>query len=111
MQRPRRQRLAAPRERARDDERLVELAQVRALMAEIIAVATSLGIGFPADLAEQKIENTRSMGAYRTSMQIDRQERRPLEVESILGRPLEIARQNRVATPYLEALYRMAARV
>jgi len=84
---------------------------VRTLMAEIIAVAASLGISFPPEIIDQKIEHTLSMGAYRTSMQIDRQQHRPLEVESILGRPLEIARRKNITTPYLEMLYRVSTLV
>jgi 2-dehydropantoate 2-reductase len=41
-------------------------------------------------------------------MQIDRHERRPLEVEAILGEPLRRAKAKGVKTPVLEALYRMA---
>ena len=48
------------------------------------------------------------MGAYRSSMQIDRQEGRPMEVESILGEPLRQARRAGVNTPNLEMLYHMA---
>jgi ketopantoate reductase len=50
------------------------------------------------------------MGAYRSSMQVDRQQGRPLEVEAILGEPLRRAQAGGVKTPILESLYR-AARV
>jgi 2-dehydropantoate 2-reductase len=85
------------------------VALVRSLMAEVIVTAETLGLHYPSDLAEQKIEHTRTMGAYRTSMQIDRKEGRPLEIDSIIRRPLEVARANNVATPCLESLYRMAS--
>ncbi|HUB26512.1 MAG TPA: 2-dehydropantoate 2-reductase [Tepidisphaeraceae bacterium] len=84
-------------------------ALVRSLMAEVIATAERLDLHYPADLADQKIANTRTMGAYRTSMQIDRQQGRPLEIDSILRRPLEIALSNNVAAPCLQTLYRMAS--
>jgi 2-dehydropantoate 2-reductase len=50
------------------------------------------------------------MGPYRSSMQVDRQEGRPMEVEAILGEPLRRARAGGVSVPILESLYH-AARV
>ncbi|MGA3068552.1 MAG: 2-dehydropantoate 2-reductase [Tepidisphaeraceae bacterium] len=81
------------------------LAMVRKLMGEVDRAAAKLGVNFPPDLIDRKIDYTRSMGAYRTSTQIDRQKNRPLEVESIWGEPLRQAVAVGVATPYLEMLY------
>jgi 2-dehydropantoate 2-reductase len=81
---------------------------VSELMGEVIAVGMAQGLQFPADLIEQQIERTRSMGAYRSSMQVDRQEGRPLEVEAILQRPLETARSLGISTPRLSNLCDMA---
>jgi 2-dehydropantoate 2-reductase len=78
---------------------------VTRLMREVIHAAGGLGVKLPPDLPELKIAHTRTMGAYRTSMQIDREEGRPLEVESILGRPLLAAQGAGVATPYMQMLY------
>src|SRR5215217_473946 len=83
---------------------------VRQLMEEVRAAARADGVELPAELVDQNIRNTQSMGPYRSSMQVDRQEGRPMEVEAILGEPLRRARAGRVSTPVLEALYR-AARV
>jgi 2-dehydropantoate 2-reductase len=77
-------------------------------MAEIIQTAAALGIHLPDGLADLKIEQTRTMGAYSTSMQIDKQANRPLEVEAILGRPLQAAQTAGVSTPCLSMLYNMA---
>jgi 2-dehydropantoate 2-reductase len=62
-------------------------------------------------IISRQIEHTQTMGAYMTSMQIDRREGRPLEVESILGEPLRRAREARVETPILYALYELASLV
>jgi 2-dehydropantoate 2-reductase len=78
---------------------------VHRLMSEVIGTATAVGVRFPADIAQQKIEHTQTMGPYKTSTQIDRQMGRPLEVEAIFGKPLEAARNRNIATPYLEMLY------
>ena len=83
-------------------------ALVRALMAEVIETAASQRIQFPPNIADEKITHTRTMGAYQTSMQIDRHAGRPMEIESILGRPLKTAVAEGLATPCLETLYRMA---
>jgi 2-dehydropantoate 2-reductase len=80
---------------------------VRSIMLEVIAAANAVGVPLERQLATLKIEHTRSMGAYRSSMQVDRQARRPLETEAILGRPLRLARAAGLSVPRLEMLYRM----
>ena len=85
-------------------------ALVADLIREVIAAARADGVELPASLVEAQINNTSTMGPYRSSMQVDRQEGRPMEVEAILGEPLRRARAAGVAVPVLEALYR-AARV
>lgn len=78
---------------------------VRQLMAEVVAVAGHIGISLPAEIIDQKIEQTRSMGAYKTSMQVDRQLGRPLETEAILGRPIQVGDSHSISTPVLSTLY------
>ena len=78
------------------------------LMNEVIATTRAIGLRLPDDITDVQIRHTRTMGAYRSSMQIDRQEGRPLEVESILGEPLRQARRAGVSTPNLAMLYDMA---
>ena len=45
------------------------------------------------------------MKPYRTSMKIDFDEGRPLEVEAILGNPMRAAAEMDVAVPEMEKLY------
>jgi 2-dehydropantoate 2-reductase len=78
-----------------------------ALMHEVIAAAEALGVRMPEDMIDRQVRHTSTMGAYRSSMQIDRQEGRALEVESILGEPLRQARRAGVSTPKLEMLYQI----
>ena len=82
------------------------LAVVRELMEEVRAAARADGVELPAELVETNINYTRTMGAYKSSMQVDRQQGRALEVETILGEPLRRARRGNVSTPVLEALHR-----
>jgi 2-dehydropantoate 2-reductase len=84
------------------------LSLVRALMREVVAAARADGADVSEGTIERHIANTRTMGAYLSSMQIDRREGRPLEVEAILGEPLRRAAAAGVPTPYLRALYEMA---
>lgn len=80
------------------------------LIREVIAAARADGVELPSSLVDTQITNTTTMGPYRSSMQVDRQEGRPMEVEAILGEPLRRAQARGVKAPILESLYR-AARV
>lgn len=79
--------------------------QVRAIMREVIEAARAAGVTLGKELIEKNIEATRSMGAYRTSTQVDRQMGKPLEFESIFGRPVQVARSKGVAVPLMELLH------
>ena len=82
---------------------------VEEIMREVIAAAGSDGVTLPASLIPTNISRTHEMGAYRTSMHIDRQMRRPMEVEAILGEPVRRAAANGIATPCMKTLYHLAA--
>jgi 2-dehydropantoate 2-reductase len=49
------------------------------------------------------------MGPYRASMLVDYENKRPLEVEAILGEPVRRATRLHVPVPTIEAQYRLAA--
>jgi len=86
----------------------VGVSLVTALMNEVIAIAAADGVELPADVIERNIRHTVTMGAYQSSMQVDRRQGRALEVDAILGEPLCRAKALGVATPSLEMLHRMA---
>ena len=68
--------------------------EVEAIMREVIAGANAQGLSAPIDAAEvipRLLEVTETMGDYRPSMMIDRQEGRPLELDAIYGRALALA--------------------
>jgi len=79
-------------------------AEIRALMAEVIAAARAQGLDLSDGLAEQNIEQTRPMGAYRPSSMIDFVEDREVEVEPIWAEPLRRAEAAGVAMPRLRNL-------
>jgi 2-dehydropantoate 2-reductase len=78
---------------------------VRAIMAEVVAAANANGVRLPVAVIDQKIDATRTMGAYRSSMQVDRRAGRPMEIEAIFGQPLRAAAARGVPTPLLDMLY------
>jgi 2-dehydropantoate 2-reductase len=77
---------------------------VRDLMLEVIAAARALGFDVPDTFADERIERTRTMGAYRASTLIDFERRQPLELESLFREPLRQAVQAGVPMPRLSAL-------
>jgi 2-dehydropantoate 2-reductase len=77
---------------------------VRELMLEVIAAARALGFEVAGAFAEDLIERTRKMGAYKASTLIDFERGQPLELESLLLEPLRQAERAGVPMPRLKAL-------
>lgn len=81
---------------------------IRTTMEEVCAVAAAAGYPVHPKLIDQLIATTLDMPAYKTSMALDYEHGRPMEVEAILGNTLRVARRHSVATPILETLYALA---
>jgi 2-dehydropantoate 2-reductase len=78
-----------------------------ALMHEVLAAAAAVHQRhIPESFAREMIEATMKMKPYDTSMKLDYDAGRPLEVEAIFGTPLTLAQQSGLAVPHLETLYR-----
>ena len=96
-------------------DRLVTSPKTRALcrdiMLEVIAAANAQGLSapLPESFAEEMLVFTDAMGSYKPSMLIDREEGRPLELEAILGRPLEAGGAHGVPMPKTEAVTALLA--
>lgn len=97
-----------PTDRILEDPALV--AEVGALMREVIAAAARLGHVIPDEFVEQQIALTRAMGAYRPSSLIDYLEGREVEVEAIWGEALRRAKAAGADVPRIEALHRQILR-
>jgi 2-dehydropantoate 2-reductase len=78
--------------------------EIRALMAEVVAVARAEGVAIEDSWIDANVERTRPMGAYRPSSMIDYVAGREVEYESIWGEPLRRARATGVEVPHLERL-------
>jgi len=80
---------------------------VRELMLEVIAAANALGLNVPESQADEQIQRTRIMGAYKASTLIDFERHQPLELESMFLEPLRRAQKAGVPAPRLESLCRV----
>jgi len=81
---------------------------VRAAMEEVCATAAAAGHPQHPKLIDQYIAGTLSIPAYKTSMALDYENGRPMEIEAILGNTVRAARKHGVVTPILDALYALA---
>ena len=86
--------------------------QVEALMLEVAAIAQKLGhTSITADTALKQLERAKARiggKGIEPSMLVDVLNGRRMEVETILGNPLRLAKQLDIAVPKLELLYALA---
>ncbi len=78
---------------------------VEQLMYEVAAGAKTTGRIISDRFIQVMLNYTDNMKPYRTSMKIDYDERRPLEIEAILGNPLRKALAADVNLPQISCLY------
>lgn len=86
------------------------LETLNGIMNEVKTGAEAQGIELLPGIVEKMINNSRSMGPYKSSMQIDYEKGRPLEVESILGEPLRRAKAAGAPCPLMTMLYAVVKR-
>ena len=75
------------------------------LMNEILLIGRGLGFELESGLADLMMERTLKMKPYRTSMLLDYESGRPMEIEAILGEPLREARRLGISVPRMETIY------
>ena len=78
---------------------------VKELMHEVVVGAKSAGRDIPLSFIETMLEHTRNMHPYRTSMKIDYDEKRPLELAAIFANPLQKALSQGINLPQIRCLY------
>ena len=76
------------------------------LMHEVVEGAAAVGRAIPESFVAKMLADTEKMPPYRTSMKIDYENRRPMEVESIFGNPVRVAKSAGAELPRIEMLYR-----
>ncbi|MEM8504439.1 MAG: putative 2-dehydropantoate 2-reductase [Cyanobacteria bacterium P01_D01_bin.1] len=90
---------------------------ITTLMHEVVATANAWGDAvspgcdrhLPADIIDSMLTRTEAMTPYRTSMKIDYDERRPLEIEAILTNPINAARALGTNVPTMAMLQQQLA--
>lgn len=75
------------------------------LMQEVRTAADGCGSQIEEQLVTKLLDDTRKMVPYASSMLLDYQQGRPMEVEAIFGNPLRAAQAAGVAVPRIEMLY------
>lgn len=85
------------------DPYLVELCAE--IMHETCQVAAACGKKLPDDIVERNLNYTRDFPPYKTSMLLDYENRRQLEVEAIIGNVLRNAGYHNLAVPKLRVIY------
>ncbi|MEL7144308.1 MAG: putative 2-dehydropantoate 2-reductase [Cyanobacteria bacterium J06573_11] len=86
---------------------------ITALMQEVVTLANAWGEKhspgarrqLSSDIITKMLTHTETMPPYRTSMKIDFDESRPLEIETILGNPIREAHRLAVPVPNMQMLY------
>jgi len=77
----------------------------RQVMEEVCQIAEAVGHPLPVGVVQENIEGTRRMSPYKSSMLIDFETGRPMEVEAILGNGIRAAKRHNLAVPHMESLY------
>jgi 2-dehydropantoate 2-reductase len=78
---------------------------VRRVMEEVCRIAEAAGHPLPSRVVQENIDGTLKMTPYQTSMLVDFEAGRPMEVEAILGDALRVANLYGVSAPHMETLY------
>ena len=79
---------------------------VQEIMSEVVADAAACGRQIAPEFVQEMLDRTDRMKPYRTSMKIDYDEHRPMEVEAIFGNPLRAAQRAGARSPLMGMLYR-----
>jgi 2-dehydropantoate 2-reductase len=77
----------------------------RQVMEEVCQIAEAVGHPLPVGVVQENIEGTRRMSPYKSSMLVDFEAGRPMEVEAILGNGIRAAKRHNLAVPHMESLY------
>ncbi|MDE5088095.1 MAG: putative 2-dehydropantoate 2-reductase [Trichodesmium sp. St16_bin2-tuft] len=75
------------------------------IMQEVLEGAKSCQRQIPDTYIQKMLDHTKKLQPYLTSMKIDYERRRPLEIEGIIGNPLRMAREAGIKLPKMGMLY------
>lgn len=83
----------------------------RRLMLEMIAIAQRCDVDLDHGLADELIAKVKTMGRIGSSMQQDAKAGKPLEVDVILGYPVQKAKEFGMDTPVLDTVFALTTAV
>jgi len=83
------------------------LSFVKRIMNEVAILAEKSGHPLPDGTIQNNIEDTLKMKPYKTSMLLDYENKRPMEVEAILGNTVRSAKRMGIDIPNIESIYAM----
>lgn len=89
--------------RMMNDRNVKKLAE--SIMGEVREVAAAHGHPLAEELIKKNINDTIKMKPYKTSMLLDFESGRPMEVEVILGNAVRIAESRNIPVPHLRTIY------
>jgi 2-dehydropantoate 2-reductase len=92
-------------------DRILDDDLVRAFVLRVMAEAKEIGSHIGCEIresGEERLEVARKLGAFKTSMLQDAEAGHPLEIDSIVAAPQEIARRLGLETPNLDTLLGLA---
>jgi 2-dehydropantoate 2-reductase len=78
---------------------------VEEIMQEVLRGAEACDRALPPEIINRMLSHTEKMTPYRTSMKIDFDEKRPLEIGAIFGNPLDMASRGGVELTRIRMLY------
>lgn len=81
------------------------------LMHEMIDIAQRCGVPLTYGLADELMAKVKTMGRIGSSMQQDAKAGRPLEVDVILGHPVQKAKEFGIDTPVLDTVFALTTAV
>ncbi len=85
------------------------VALVRTIMGEVMAAAAAEGRTLPESLPEELLDATAAMAPYATSMKLDADAGRPMEVEAMLAEPLRRSARSGLSMPSVAVLHSQLA--
>ncbi|MCF6175068.1 MAG: 2-dehydropantoate 2-reductase [Victivallaceae bacterium] len=86
-----------------DNPYLVELAEN--VMRDVVNTAIACGVPLEVELIKWNIDYTKNFPPYKTSMLLDYEHQRQMEIDVIIGNVIRLAKQHDIAVPYVEALF------
>jgi 2-dehydropantoate 2-reductase len=78
------------------------------MMAEAELIATKLGVPMRVSI-ERRIAGAEKVGAHKTSMLVDVEHGRPIELDALMGAVIELGELTQTPTPHIGAVYACAS--